>query len=113
MNQSCMIVFLTISLKCMATSFFHSEEIEVSSGERKIFYVKGTLIIKRLNDFETNISETISLELTISNKEWFIMFAYNPLIKSNKLTIFNEGSNTLNKAVNKFDNILVTDDLNI
>ena len=51
--------------------------------------------------------------LTISNKEWVIMFAYNPLIKSNKLTIFNEGSNTLNKAVNKFDNILVTDDLNI
>ena len=51
--------------------------------------------------------------LTISNKEWFIMFAYNPLIKSNKLTIFNEASSTLNKAVNKFDNILVTDDLNI
>ena len=79
----------------------------------KFFYVKGTLIIKRLNDFKTNISETISLELTISNKEWFIMFAYNPLIKSNKLIFFNEGSNTLNKAVNKFDNILVTGDLNI
>ena len=34
-------------------------------GGRKIVYVKDGLIVKRLNDFETNISETISLELTI------------------------------------------------
>ena len=78
----------------------------------KIVYVKDGLIVKRLNHFETNISETISLELTISNKKWF-MFAYRPPVESNKLTFFNEVSNTLNKAVNKFDNILVTGDLSI
>ena len=41
------------------------------------------------------------------------MFAYRRPIESNKLTFFNEVSNTLNKAVNKYDNILVTGDLNI
>ena len=41
------------------------------------------------------------------------MFAYRPPIESNKLTFFNEVSNTLNKAVNKYDNILVTGDHNI
>ena len=70
-------------------------------------------MVKKLNDFDINISETISLELTISNKKWFIMFAYKPPIESNKLTLFNEVSNTLNKTVNKYDIILVTGDLNI
>ena len=72
---------------------------------RNIPYVKDGLIVKRLNHFETNISETISLELTISNKKWFMMFPYTPLIDSNKLKYFNEVSNTFNKAVNKYDNI--------
>ena len=41
------------------------------------------------------------------------MFTYRPLNESKKFTFFNEVSNNLNKAVNKYDNILVTDDLNI
>ena len=40
------------------------------------------------------------------------MFAHRPPIKS-KLTSFNEVSSTLNKVVNKYDNILVAVDLNI
>ena len=81
-------------------------------GGGKIVYVKYGLIVKRLDDFETNISETISLKLTISNKRWFIMFAYRPPIESLLLTFFNKVSSTLNKSVNKY-NILVTGDLNI
>ena len=73
----------------------------------KIIYVKDGLLVKRLNGFESNI-----LELTISNKKWFIMFAHRPPIES-KLTSFNEVSNTLNKVVNKYDNILIAGDLNI
>ena len=79
----------------------------------KIVYIKDGLIVKKINDFETNISETISIELTISSKKWLIMFAYRHPNESNKLTSFNEVSNTRNKAVSKYDNILVTGDLNI
>ena len=56
---------------------------------------------------------TFSLELTISNKKWFLIFAYRPLIESDKVTFFNEVSKNLNKAINEYDNILVTSDLNI
>ena len=76
-------------------------------GRGKIVYVKDGLIVKRLNDFQTNISETISSELTVSNKKW-CMLAYRPPIENNNLTFFNE----VNKAVNKYDNILITGDLN-
>ena len=38
-------------------------------GRGKIVYIKGGLVYKIINDFETNISETISIELTISNKK--------------------------------------------
>ena len=41
------------------------------------------------------------------------MFAYRPPIESNKVAVFDEVSNTVNKAVNKYDNVLVTGDLNI
>ena len=41
----------------MTISFLLSNEI--------IVHVKDGLIVKRLNDFETNISETTSLELTV------------------------------------------------
>ena len=44
----------------MANSFF---------GGGNIVYVKDGLIVKRINDFESNISETISIELAISNKK--------------------------------------------
>ena len=97
----------------MATSFppFRRDRNKFEGG--KIVYVKDGFIVKRLNDFEINISDTISLKLTLSNKKLFVMFVYRPPIKSNKLTFFNEVSNTLNKAVNKYDNILVTGDLSI
>ena len=41
----------------MTISFLLSNEI--------IVHVKDVLKVKRLNDFETNISETTSLELTV------------------------------------------------
>ena len=43
-------------------------------GGGKIVYVKDGLIANRLTEFETAESETICLELTISNKKWFLMF---------------------------------------
>ena len=61
-----MIAFLTISLKRMATSFLYSEGIEISSEEGKLFMLEMASWQK--NGFKTNISETISLELTISKK---------------------------------------------
>ena len=82
------------------------------AGERVVL-VKDCLIVNRIKEFETNKSETICLELTISNKKWFIMYAYRPLNETNKKVCFDELDETLDKAVNRYDNIFIAGDLNI
>ena len=46
-------------------------------GGKMVFIIEG-LITKRLGKLETKLSETICLELTVSDKKWFILFAYRP-----------------------------------
>lgn len=82
-------------------------------GGGKMVFIKDGLICKRLEKFETLISETICLELTINNKKWFLCFAYRPPIESNKSTFFDELTSTLNQGVNNYDNIILSGDLNI
>ena len=55
-------------------------------GGGKIVFIREGLITKRLENLETKISETICLELTVSNKKWFILFAYRPPQENNKLS---------------------------
>ena len=71
------------------------------------------MIKKRFENLETKPSETISLELTVSNKKWFILFTYGLPQEKNKYVFFNELTETLSKAVNNYENIIVIGDLNI
>ena len=81
-------------------------------GGEKVVFVKG-LIVNRIKEFETNKSKPICLELTISNKKWFIMYEHRPLNETNKKVFFDELNKILDKAVNNYDNIFMTGDLNI
>ena len=47
-------------------------------GGRKIVYIREAFIAKRLPNSEGNTSETICFEVTISKKNWYIMFVYKP-----------------------------------
>ena len=76
-------------------------------------FIREGLITKRLENLETKLSETICLELTVSNKKWFILFAYRPPQENNKHVFFNELNETLSKAVNSYGNLIVIGDLNI
>ena len=53
-------------------------------GGGKVVYIKEGLMVNRIKEFETNRSETICLELTISNKRWFIIYTYRPPNETNK-----------------------------
>ena len=53
------------------------------------------------------------MELTISNKKWFNMYAYRPPSETNKKIFFDELNETRDKTVNKYDNIFIAGDLNI
>ena len=74
-------------------------------GVGKMVFIREGLITKRLENSETKLSETICLELTVSNKKWFILFAYRPPQENNKYVFFKELTETLNKAVNNYENI--------
>ena len=82
-------------------------------GRWKIVIIRKGLITKRLENLETKISETICLELTVSNKKWFILFAYRPPQENKKYAFFNELNEILSKAVNNYENVIVIGDLNI
>ena len=53
-------------------------------GGGKMVFIREGLITKRLENLETKLSETICLELTVSNKKWFILFAYRPPQENNE-----------------------------
>ena len=78
----------------------------------KLVFVKDGMINKRLTDFETPTAETICLEITVSNRKWFLMFAYRPESIDRKL-FFDELHVSLNKAFSKYDYIAILGDLNI
>ena len=77
-----------------------------------MIFIREGLITKRLENLETKLSETICLELTVSNKKWFILFAYRPPQENNKY-VFWRVEWTLSKAVNNYENVIVIGDLNI
>ena len=78
-------------------------------GGGKIVYVRDGFIAKRLVNLEGNASETICIAVTISKKKWCIIFVYRPPHSNSKKVL----TNSLNQATNKYDNIIVTGDLNI
>ena len=65
-----------------------------------------------MKNFETINAETICLELTINKRKWCILFAYcSP--NTNKDDFFSEISISLNKTIDKYDDIVLAGDLNI
>ena len=82
------------------------------SGGGLIEFLKKGIITKRLKGLETNLSETICTEITISKKRWK-MSVYRPPTSSNIDTFFAELTISLSKAVNKFDNLIIMGDFNI
>ena len=106
-------------------SFRHSKRDRNSKGVGKLVYLReGFLaksllvylregfLAKRIPKFETEKAETIYIEITIAKKKWCILFAYRPPNFS-KTEFFEEISVTLNKALNKYDNLLLAGDLSI
>ena len=83
-----------------------------SFGGGKLVYIREGIICNRLEKYETQHAETISIELTFKNKKWFILFGYRPE-SINKTLFFEELYISLSKAANDYENIVVAGDLNI
>ena len=83
-----------------------------SKGGGKIVYVREGLFSKRLKNLESKNTETICIEVTISKKKWCILFGYRPP-NLEKKSFFEEISNSLFRIVNKYENFVLSGDLNI
>ena len=77
-------------------------------GGGKIVFIRQDLITRRLPKFNTKVSETVFVELTISEKKWCILFAYRPPQNNNLTTFFEEINLSLSTIVNEYDNIMET-----
>ena len=75
-------------------------------------FIKEGFIAKQMKNFETINAQTICLDLTINKIKWCILFAYRPP-NTNKDDVFSEISISLNKIIDKYDNIVLAGDLNI
>ena len=83
-----------------------------SFGGGKMVFVKDGMINKRLDSYETKNAETICIELTISNRKWFIMFAYRPE-SIDRALFFTEVKDSLTKAFANYEYVLLAGDLNV
>ena len=99
-------------------SQFHLGDYELWNCKNKsqgglIEFVKKGIITKIPKDLETNLSETICTEITISKKRWLCMSVCRPSSSTNIDTFFAELAIFLSKSVNKFDNLIIMDDFNL
>ena len=104
-------VSLTITSRYQGFNSHHLEEIVVLK-EGEIVFVRGSFIVKQVENFKTENAETICLELIIAKKKWCVLFAYRST-DTNKTMFFNEIYISLNKILGKYDKVLLAGDLNI
>ncbi len=76
------------------------------------FNRKG-VICNRIQTLESEHLEMLSTELTVNKKKWIIFSIYRPPVSSNLKIFFREISLCMNKALEKYDNVIVMGDINI
>ena len=76
-------------------------------------YVRKGVVCNRITAYETQNVESICSELIISKKRWMIFAVYRPPDSANLASFFNELSNSVNFALERYDNIVVLGDFNI
>ena len=82
-----------------------------NGGGGKIVFIRQGLITRWLKKFETKVSETICVKLTISKKKRCILFPYRPPKNNNLKTFFKEINLSLSTTVNEYDNIMLIGDV--
>ena len=82
-----------------------------------IEYIRKGIIRKPLPDYELSSFECITSELTIVKNKWFLLSFYRTHRAENKLSnvirFLQELSKILNKAMRKYENIIIMGDVNI
>ena len=76
-------------------------------------FVRKGVVCNRVSTFESPNIEIICSELMICKKRWAIFSIYRPPDVSNLEPFFRELSSCLNKALDKYDNVMIMGDIDI
>ena len=83
------------------------------NGGGLLIYIKKGTPCKRLKTYEEANIESICFEITIKSRKWFILAFYRPPNNENIHTFFNYISKCTEKALCKYENIVLLGDINI
>ena len=78
-----------------------------------IEFVRKGFITKRMKEYKVKLSVTLCTEFTVSKKKWFCLRVYRPPSSNNIVTFFEELTDSLSRAINNYDNIILMGDINI
>ena len=78
-----------------------------------IVFFRREVICKRISYLELSFSECICSELTISKSRWLYFSVYGPPDPGNLSIFFEEQSESLSKAILKYQNIIIMGDLRV
>ena len=85
---------------------FSIPDYEIKGGGL-IQFVKKGLVCKRLKNFETNPSEWICSDITISEKKWLCFSIYRPPFNENLEIFFEELTNFLSKTSDSYEHVII------
>ena len=66
-----------------------------------------------MKEYETKLSKAICTEFTVTKKKWFCLSVYRTPSPNNILTFFEELTDSLSRAINNYDNIILMGGFNI
>ena len=82
-------------------------------GGGLIVYVRNGIPVRRVKTFEPPNQEIIRLEITINKRKWLIYSFYRSESFSDLTTFLEELKTSIDKAINKYENIILMDDINV
>ena len=82
-------------------------------GGGLIQYSRIGIICNRLPNFEVPPLELLCSELVVAKKKWIIYSIYPPPPNASIETFFSDMPTSLNRALDRYDNIIVMGDINI
>ena len=82
-------------------------------GGGLMIFVKNSIIVSRLTEYEPAEVECMCTKVTIAKKHWLIFSVYRPPQSGNIITFLTALHQTVDRASSKYKNIIIMGDMNI
>ena len=82
-------------------------------GRGLMAFIRNGIPVKHAKTFEPSNQEAISFEVTITKRKWIIYAFYRSESYSNLDVFLEEFKKSVDKAINKYKNIILIEDINV